>query len=109
MPLTRPVSARASAGYSDSAHSRESGNPALPGARKSWVPRWGLRGRAEEKSHLDLAVEALDPGRALLVDLLPVLEHELVLHVGVILRQHLGDLATHLHLGVGRHDQIRAL
>src|SRR3954454_13859288 len=55
---------------------------------------------------LDLAVETLDPGRALLVDLLPVLEHEFLLQLGGVLGEHARNLAAHRHLGIGRHDQI---
>src|SRR3954451_17882221 len=55
---------------------------------------------------LDLAVEALDPGRALLVDLLPVLEHEFLLQLGSVLGEHARDLAAHRHFGIGRDDQI---
>src|SRR5438552_5648083 len=82
-------------------------NPASGQASRIWsaVSRRTLT----PGSDLDVAVEALDPGRALLVDLFPVLEHEALLEVRVILRQHAGDLAFHLHLRVRRHDQVRAL
>src|SRR5207244_1606259 len=57
-------------------HSLTAGSSKLPLTR----PPSLARQRVSRSSNLDLAVEPLDPGRALLVDLLPVLEHELVLH-----------------------------
>src|SRR5882724_10937053 len=57
------------------------------------------------RSYLDVAIELLDPGGALLVDLLPVLEDEFLLQFRGVLGENARDLAVHRHLGIGRHDQ----